>query len=176
MESFADDFEMPVRDQPVLLDHARCNQLETVRQQVLTGLQELVNVFGEIFKRFRGVLGPRGCEEVIVEDVDDDPAPMTVFWIQTVSASAGMEIGVGKGVDAPVKVQALCYSPGEVIGDRTLDKITHQTTELMLVAGAGQKKVHEIVQGQVLRILLCRIRISNAINALLASFWTLTTA
>ena len=113
---------------------------------------------------------------MIVEDVDDDPAAMAVFWVQTIPASAGIKVTVGKGIDAPVKMQALCYASGEVIGYWPLDKITHQTAELMIVVRACQKKVHEIIQGQVLRILLCRISISNAINALLASCWTSTTA
>lgn len=74
---------------------------------------------------------------MIVKDVDDDPAAMAVFRVQPVPASSGMQVAVGKGVDAPVKIQALCDPPGVAVGDRTLDKITHQTAELMIVIGTG---------------------------------------
>ena len=57
---------------------------------MLTGLQKLVDVFGEIFKGFRGELGPCRGQAVIVEDVNDDPASMSVLRVQPVPASAGM--------------------------------------------------------------------------------------
>ena len=113
---------------------------------------------------------------MIVKNIDNNPSPVAVFLAQPVTASAGMEVVVGKAVDAPMQVQSLRYRPGVVFGNRTFDKIAHQSPELMPRVRPGQKKVYQIIQGQVLRILLCRIRISNAINALLASCWTSTTA
>ena len=50
----------------------------------------------------------------------------------------------------------------------------HQAAEPNLWVRSGEVEVYQVVQS--LKILFCKIRISKAINALLESFWTLTTA
>ena len=57
---------------------------------------------------------------------------------------------------------------------RAFDTVTHETAELKLWIFSGQIKVNKIIQS--LRILLCRMRISKAISALLVSCCTSTTA
>ena len=50
----------------------------------------------------------------------------------------------------------------------------HQAAEPNLWVRSGEVEVYQVVQS--LKILFCKIRISKAINALLESFWTSTTA
>lgn len=68
---------------------------------------------------------------MIVKNIDNNPSPVAVFLVQPFPAPAGMEVVVGKAVDAPMQVQSLRYRLGVVFGNRTFDKIAHQSTELM---------------------------------------------
>lgn len=120
------------------------------------------------------MIEPVCCEKVVVENVDDDAAAMPEFRVQPLPALAGVGAVLGEAVDATVKVQPQSYFWGINRGNRAFDKVAHQAAELNLRLGSGKIEVYEVIQS--LRILLCRIRISKAINALLESFWTSRTA
>ena len=117
---------------------------------------------------------PVSGEEVIVENVDNDTASVTEFRVKPLSASACMWAVLGEAVYTTMEMQTQGDFFGIICSDAAFDKVTHQAAELNFRVRSGEVEVDEVVQS--LRILFCRIRISKAINALLESCWTSTTA
>jgi len=103
---------------------------------------------------------------MIVEDIDNDPFAMAEFRLEPLPALSGMNAGLCKGVDATVQVQTegqTIWKPGRY---GAFNEVAHQSAKLQVGVCSGQVEVNEVIQ--TLRILLCKIRISKAISALLA--------
>ena len=62
---------------------------------------------------------------MIVEDVDDDAAAVTVFRVKSLAALSGVWAVLGKGVDAAMQMQSQGQFLRIIGGNGALDEITH---------------------------------------------------
>ena len=170
----ADNLVILVGDQPIMLDHARRNNPQPFRKAMLVFLQHPVDRVGILIKAGFGEQRPVGGQEMVIKDIDNNAATMTVLVTQSVAAAPRVCAVVGEGVYLTMKSDTLDNPGWEMVWNLTLDEIPHQTAEPVLGIRSGEIEMDEIIQA--LRILLCRISISNAIKALLASCWISTMA
>ena len=137
-------------------------------------LQQFVNICCIACQMGGRVVTPVCGEEVIVENVDKDAATVAELRVKPLSASTCMRAVLGEAVDTTMEVQAQSNFFRIISGDKAFDEVAHQAAESNLWVRSGEVEVNKVVQN--LKILFCKIRISKAINALLESCWTSTTA
>lgn len=139
-------FLVAVRFEPASGDHAWGDALQSGGKKVVVLFENPVEAPGELLQRDFGVVVPVPGEEVIVKDIDEDRAAVTVGGIDPPQTAARNGIALGETVDAPVSLDAAPDRFRPTVIETPLDEIPQHAAEQTFFRRLGEIEVKQVVQ------------------------------